>query len=37
MNLIQIILIVAGTAYIRSANGKFEVDDGTKPIVIEKQ
>ena len=27
----------AGTAYIRSANGKFEVDDGTKPIVIEKQ
>ena len=27
----------AGTAYIRSTNGKFEVDDGTKPIVIEKQ
>ena len=26
-----------GTAYIRSANGKFEIDDGTKPIVIEKQ
>lgn len=26
-----------GTAFIRVANGKFEVDDGSKPISIEKQ